>query len=65
MAVARSADHLSAICFDLICVSEFEHTRVTSADRENDLADVDTGNSAVGLAEGSTHAGLQSISACT
>lgn len=36
-------------------------TRVTSADREKDLADVDTGDSAVGLAKGTTHSSLQSI----
>jgi hypothetical protein len=34
---------------------------ITSADREDDLADVDTGDGAVGLAEGATHASLQSI----
>ena len=36
-------------------------TRVTGADGEEDLADVDTGDSAVGLTEGTTHSGLQSI----
>lgn len=36
-------------------------TRVTSADGEQDLADVDTGDEAVGLAEGTAHAGLQTI----
>jgi hypothetical protein len=36
---------------------------ITSADAHDDLADVDTGDSAVGLAEGTTHTGLQSI--CT
>ena len=30
-----------------------------AADRENDLANVDTGDSAVGLAPSTTHAGLQ------
>ena len=34
---------------------------VTSADREQDLADVDAGDGAVGLAEGATHAGLETI----
>jgi len=34
---------------------------VTSSHREEDLADVDTGDSAVGLAESATHSGLQSI----
>jgi hypothetical protein len=34
---------------------------VTSADAHDDLADVDTGDSAVGLAPGATHTGLQSI----
>lgn len=38
-----------------------QHTGITSADAHNDLADVDTGDSAVGLAEGTTHTGLQSI----
>jgi len=34
---------------------------VTSADGQEDLADVDTGNETVRLAEGTTHTGLQSI----
>jgi hypothetical protein len=34
---------------------------VTSADAHDDLADVDTGNSTVGLAPGTTHTSLQSI----
>lgn len=36
-------------------------TRITSADAQKNLADIDTGDSAVGLAPGATHAGLQSI----
>jgi hypothetical protein len=36
-------------------------TRVTSADAHDDLTNVDTGDSAVGLAPGTTHTGLQSI----
>ena len=36
-------------------------TRVTSADREDDLADVHTSDGPVWLAEGTTHSGLQSI----
>jgi hypothetical protein len=36
-------------------------TRVTGADREENLADVDTGDGAVGLAVGTTHSSLQSI----
>lgn len=40
---------------------ERRHTRVASAHTEDDLADVDTGDSAVGLAPGTTHTGLQSI----
>jgi hypothetical protein len=36
-------------------------TRVTSADTQDDLANVDTGDSAVGLAPGTTHTSLQSI----
>jgi len=35
--------------------------RVTSADAHDDLTNVDTGNSAVGLAPGTTHTSLQSI----
>lgn len=38
-----------------------KHTRVTSADAHDNLTNVDTGDSAVGLAPGTTHAGLQSI----
>lgn len=34
---------------------------VTSADTQDDLADVDTGDSAVGLTPSTTHTGLQSI----
>ena len=36
-------------------------TGVTAADRQEDLANVDTGDSAVGLTPGTTHTGLQSI----
>lgn len=36
-------------------------TGVASADAEDDLANVDTGDSAVGLAPGTTHTSLQSI----
>ena len=35
--------------------------RVTGSDGHEDLTDVDTGNEAVGLSEGTTHSGLQSI----
>jgi len=42
---------------------EGSHTRVTSADAHENLTDVDTGNSAVGLAVGTTHTGLQPIGA--
>ena len=38
-----------------------EHTGVTSTDAHDDLTNVDTGNSAVGLTPGTTHTGLQSI----
>lgn len=38
-----------------------EHTGVTSADAHDDLTNVDTGDSAVGLTPGTTHTGLQSI----
>lgn len=38
---------------------------VTSSHGENDLTDVDAGNGAVGLAERTTHAGLESISSGT
>lgn len=40
---------------------KFARTGVTSTDRHDDLADVDTGDSAVGLAPGTTHTSLQSI----
>lgn len=36
-------------------------TGVTAADRQKNLANVDTGDSAVGLTPGTTHTGLQSI----
>merc|ERR1719426_643369 len=36
---------------------------LTGADRQEDLADVHTGDGAVGLAEGTTHTGLETI--CT
>jgi len=36
-------------------------TRVTGTDGENDLANVDTGDGAVGLSESTTHSSLQSI----
>lgn len=36
-------------------------TRVTSADGEDDLANVDTGNETVGLSESTTHSSLKSI----
>jgi hypothetical protein len=35
--------------------------RITSSDTQDDLTDVDTGNSSVGLAPGTTHSSLQSI----
>lgn len=38
-----------------------ERTGVTSTDRHDDLADVDTGDSAVGLTPGTTHTSLKSI----
>lgn len=40
-------------------------TRVTSSDREEDLADVDTGNGSVWLAESTTHTSLESIGSGT
>lgn len=47
----------------LLCVMHkgSEHTGVTGADAQDDLANVDTGDSAVGLAPGTTHTSLQSI----
>lgn len=36
-------------------------TRITSADAEENLANIDTGDGTVGLAPGATHTGLQSI----
>ena len=38
-----------------------QHPGGASPDAHGDLADVDTGDNAVGLAEGATHTGLQSI----
>lgn len=38
-----------------------EHTGVTSTDAHDDLTNVDTGDSAVGLTPGTTHTSLQSI----
>jgi hypothetical protein len=38
-----------------------KHTRVTSADAHENLTNVDTGDSAVGLTPGTTHTSLQSI----
>lgn len=42
-------------------IVEVARTGVTSTDRHDDLTDVDTGDSAVGLAPGTTHTSLQSI----
>jgi len=39
--------------------------RVLATDREDDLADIDTGSSAVGLTVGTTHTGLKTISTGT
>lgn len=41
--------------------SEGKRTVVLGADGQEDLANVDTGNGTVGLAEGTTHAGLETI----
>ena len=60
MAVARSGKVVS-ICNFRMAVMSVLLTRVTGADGEEDLADVDAGDEAVGLAEGTTHAGLQTI----
>jgi len=38
---------------------------ITGSDGEEDLANVDTGDKAVGLAEGTTHSGLESIGSGT
>jgi hypothetical protein len=40
-------------------------TRVTSAERHEDLANVDTGDKTVGLAESATHSGLEPIGSGT
>lgn len=45
----------------LVCEKRLGRTRVTSAHTHDDLTDVDTGDSAVGLAPGTTHTSLQSI----
>jgi hypothetical protein len=46
-----------------MCMEDRKRVRtgVTGAAGHDDLADVDTGDSAVGLAPGTTHTGLQSI----
>ena len=57
---------------DLLAAGELVHgaaesldgggtVRVTGADRQNDLADVHTGNGTLGLTEGTTHTGLKTI----
>lgn len=53
--------YLSASMSNYDCRMDIEHTGVTSADTQDDLADVDTGDSAVGLTPSTTHTGLQSI----
>lgn len=44
---------------------DYRRTVVTGSDAQKDLADVDTGDGTVGLAPGTSHAGLQSIGAGT
>ena len=62
-AVARSVNVSVTIRVLVRCVCG-ELTRITSADGEDDLADVHAGDEAVGLAEGASHAGLQTIGSC-
>lgn len=50
-----------SICHIIDQDGRISRTRVTSADAHDDLTNVDTGDSAVGLAPGTTHTGLQSI----
>ena len=45
-------------------IQEGKLTRIPGPDGKDDLADVDTGDKSVGLAKGTTHAGLQPIGAC-
>lgn len=59
MALARSRVQLAYCKFRLRWQPSL--TGVLGADGEEDLANVDTGDSAVGLAVGTTHSGLQSI----
>ena len=42
---------------------EVKHTGIASANAHDNLTNVDTGNSSVGLAPSSTHSSLQSIGA--
>jgi hypothetical protein len=42
-------------------IGELQLTVITSSDTQDDLTDVDTGNSSVGLTPGTTHSSLQSI----
>ena len=40
---------------------DFKLTRITSSDTQDDLTNVDTGNSSIGLTPSTTHSSLQSI----
>jgi hypothetical protein len=59
MATARAEMLVSM--YSGVRVTAGQLTGVTAADRQENLANVDTGDSAVGLTPGTTHTGLQSI----
>lgn len=57
----KTTVYSSLATFSLSEQARIKHTGVTSADRHDDLTNVDTGNETVGLAESTTHTSLQSI----
>lgn len=61
MAVARSVCPCQSYILYARSLCGFQRTRVPRPDGEQNLADVDAGDGAVGLAVGATHSGLQSI----
>ena len=58
MAVALSVEVVSDCD---ICIKKLELTGIPGSERQDDLADVHTGNETIWLAEGTTHTSLQSI----
>lgn len=60
MTLGRTGFHVSKSCLWVAKVGGYL-TGVASTARKDNLADVDTGDKAVGLAEGTTHTSLKSI----